>query len=454
MRSISHRLLVLLLGALTVAALLAGISTYVKAHQEVSELFDYQLLQMALSLQDQKSFEHRPVATSKYEKEDDVTIQVWDKSGSLIYVSLHDAPLPRATHSGLQTVTFQNAEWRVFLLTDQARTIQISQPFSAQREISFNFALRTIIPLLVIFPLLALIIWLVVLYTFKPLTEIANEVAQRSPASLEPLPENNLPAEILPLVQRLNSLFDQLRSTFDIQKRFVADAAHELRTPLTVIKLQVRILEHSASKEERTTALESLKSGIGRATRLVGQLLALARVEPEAPPLPSSVVSLNDLVKEIIVEQTWNAAHKGIILGARYDESVSIFGEPDAIRALINNLVENAILYTLPGGAVDVAVRQNELSAVIDIADTGPGIPPEERERVFDRFYRKQGVNSAGCGLGLAIVKSAVKRHGGTITLRSAVDEKGLRVIVELPFHPHNSIIGSDADKSKIDAVY
>jgi two-component system, OmpR family, sensor kinase len=432
----------LLLGALTISALLAGISTYLKAQQEVSELFDYQLLQMALSLQDQRNFEHRPLSASKYEQEDDVTIQVWDKSGTLIYVSLHDTPLPRATRTGLQTVIIQNAEWRVFLLADQVRTIQISQPFSAQREISFNFALRTIIPLFIIFPLLALIIWLVVRYTLKPLTEIANGVALRSPGSLEPLPENNLPVEILPLVQRLNSLFDQLRSAFDMQKRFVADAAHELRTPLTVIKLQVRILERSASTDERTEAIESLKSGIARATRLVGQLLILARVEPEAPPLPSSYVSLNGLAKEIIAEQTWSADNKEIILVTRCDEPVSVFGELDALRAIINNLVENAIAYTLPGGAVDMVVRQNELSAIIDIADTGPGIPPEERERVLDRFYRKTTVNNAGCGLGLAIVKSAVTRHGGTITMSSAADGKGLRVIVELPFHPHNSKIG------------
>ena len=442
MRSISHRLLMLLLGALTIAALLSGISTYLKAQQEVSELFDYQLLQMALSLQDQKSFEHRPLSASKYEKEDDVTIQVWDKAGTLIYVSFHDTPLPRATCTGLQTVTFQNSKWRVFLLADQVRTIQISQPFSAQREISFNFALRTIIPLFIVFPLLALIIWLSVRYTLKPLTEIANGVSLRSPGSLDPLSEYNLPIEILPLVRRLNSLFDQLRCAFDMQKRFVADAAHELRTPLTVIKLQVRVLERSASTDERTEAIESLKSGIARATRLVGQLLVLARVEPEAPPLPSSYVSFNGLAKEIIAEQTWSADNMGIILATRCDEPVSIFGELDALRAIINNLVENAIAYNVPGGTVDVVVSQNELSATIDIADTGPGIPLEERERVFDRFYRKTSVNSAGCGLGLAIVRSAVTRHGGTITLGSAVDGKGLRVVVELPFHPHNSIIG------------
>lgn len=439
MRSISRRLLVLLLGALTVAALLAGVSTYLKAHVEVSELFDYQLLQMALSLRDQKSFEQRPSAASDYEKEDDVTIQVWDTGGTPIYVSLHDVPLPRATHTGLQTVTFHNAEWRVFLLKDQGRTIQVSQPFMTRREMSFIFALRTIFPLFFIFPVLALTIWIAVRYTLKPLTEIAEGVARRSPASLEPLPENDLPAEMLPLVQRLNSLFHQLSHTFDIQKRFVADAAHELRTPLTAVKLQVRILERSANEGERTEALDSLKSGVDRAARLVGQLLVLARVEPEAPPVPLEEVSLNHLVREIIEEQARIAAEKGINLGTKNYEPVSVTGEPDALRVMISNLVDNAIRYTLPGGTVDIVVRRDKQAAIIDIIDTGPGIPSEERMRVFDRFYRRQSGDSAGCGLGLAIVKSAVTRHGGTIMLGEAASGKGLRVIIELPFHPPGS---------------
>jgi signal transduction histidine kinase len=439
MRSITQRLLALLLGALTVAALLAGVSTYLKAHVEVNELFDYQLLQMALSLRDQKSFEQRPAAASDYEKEDDVTIQVWDTAGTLIHVSLHDVPLPRATHAGLQSVTFQNEEWRVFLLTDQGRTIQVSQPFKARREMSFLFALRTILPLFIIFPALALIIWLVVRYTLKPLTEVADGVAHHSPTSLDPLPENNLPAEIIPLVRRLNSLFDQLSRTFDIQKRFVADAAHELRTPLTAVKLQVRILERSASEDERTRALGSLKLGVDRAARLVGQLLSLARVEPDAPPVPLVEVSLNRLVGEIIAEQARIATDKGIKLGTRDEEPVTVTGDPDALRAMISNLVDNAIRYTLPGGTVDVNVHHNELAAIIDIADTGPGIPPEERERVFDRFYRRECLDSAGCGLGLAIVKSAVMRHGGSILFGEAAEGKGLRVTIELPLHPLNS---------------
>lgn len=439
MKSISKRLLVFLLGALTVAALLAGVGTYLKAQEEISELFDYQLLQMALSRRDQKTFEQRPVTASHFEQEDDVTIQVWDSSGTLIHVSLHDTPLPRAPHPGLQTVTFHNADWRVFMLADQGRTIQVAQPFATRREMSFVFALHTLVPLMIIFPALALVMWLVIRYTLKPLTEIADGVSRRSPTSLEPLPVNNLPVEILPLVLRLNSLFEHLSHTFDIQQRFVADAAHELRTPLTAVKLQLLILERSTCEEERSEALNNLRLGIDRAARMVGQLLELARLEPEAPPMPLVEISLTCLVREIIAEQARIAIDKEVNLGTENNGPVSVTGEPDALRAMISNLVDNAIRYTLPGGTVDVVVRGNKQAAIIDITDTGPGIPPEERVRVFDRFYRRRGMESSGSGLGLAIVKSVVIRHGGTILLGETSEGTGLRVTIELPLHPSDS---------------
>ena len=270
-------------------------------------------------------------------------------------------------------------------------------------------------------------------YALTPLKNIANEVARLSPTSLEPLPEHDLPVEILPLVKRLNYLFDQLDHAFDVQKRFVADAAHELRTPLTAIKLQLRTLERSFGEEERIKAQDKLKLGVDRAARLVGQLLALARVEPEAPHFSISEVSINHLVTEIISEQSRIAAEKGISLIAKYAGPVKISGEPDAIRAMISNLVDNAIHYTLFGGMVEVALNQTERTVIIEVADTGPGIPLEKRELIFDRFNRGQRTDATGCGLGLAIVKSAVTRHGGSITLGETVAGKGLKVTIELP---------------------
>ncbi len=438
MNSISRRLIALLLGALIVAALLSGVCTYYKAHDEINELFDYQLQQFALSLRDQKTFEQRPIATSEYEKEEDITIQVWNADGALLFVSFHDIPLPRSAKPGLQTVFFNNAVWRVFLLNDQGRTIQVSQPFEVRRAISVDFALRTIIPLLIIFPVLGLMIWLVVRYSLKPLTGVADRVSQLSPVSLEPLPKDDLPAEILPLVQRLNLLFNQLSHAFDIQKRFVADAAHELRTPLTVVKLQARILDRCTSEAERIEALSCLGTGIDRAVHLVGQLLTLARVAPEAPPTPREIVSLNDLVEQIMTEQTQIAINKGIYLGTRHDGTISVPGEPEALRSIIGNLIDNAIRYTLPGGTVDVTLYRDELTAIVEIVDSGPGISAEEKERVFDRFYRCKANVSTGCGLGLAIVQSAVTRHNGSIVLSEPSRGKGLRVVIKLPIDPYS----------------
>lgn len=441
MNSISRRLLVLLLGALAVAALLAGASTYLKAREEVNELFDYQLIQVAHSLSHQKSFEQSPVSVSGYEQEDDVSVQVWDKDGSPISGTGKNVPLPRSGLAGLHTVTFNNSEWRIFQLVDQNRTIQISQPLETRRELSINFALRTIIPLFFVFPALALLIWFVVRQTLKPLTGVADEIARRSPASLEPLLVHNLPIEIRPVVLRLNNLLERLSHALDTQKRFVADAAHELRTPLTAIQLQAHLLERSNSDEERSEALDRLKSGISRASRLVGQLLSLARVEPDAPPVALTEIALQAVIREVVAEQAGIAAGRGIDLGMTNDEPVLVAGEPDAIRAMISNLVDNAVRYTPKGGMIDVAVRRNGQSAEIVVTDSGPGIPPEERKSVFDRFHRGQTKDCSGSGLGLAIVKSAVERHGGTINLSEGTDGKGLRVTVGIPLHTPETTI-------------
>jgi two-component system OmpR family sensor kinase len=432
MKSINGRLLLLLFGGLVLAGLFAGTATYFKAREELDEVFDYQLIQVAHAFSRQESIVPLPSSGSGFEEEAEPAVQVW-KGEAPVYSSTGRSVLPRQ-RDGFANVFSNGKHWRVFVLHSGDRVIQVSQPVEARREMSVGFALRAVIPLMLIFPALAALIWFSVRYSLKPLTGITNEIARRSPASLDPLPDRDLPTEILPLAQRLNELLGRLSNAFDAQRRFVADAAHELRTPLTALQLQLRILERSANEAERAEAVSRLKTGIDRSTRLVGQLLALARMEPEATSAFSEKISLSEMAGEIVVEQSRIAGDKGVDLGMTSDESVSIAGESDALRAMIGNLVDNAVRHTPPGGTVDVGVRRSGQSAIIEVADTGPGIPPEERERAFDRFYRRPGGDGGGSGLGLAIVKSAVERHGGVITLGEAVGGKGLRVIVELPF--------------------
>jgi two-component system OmpR family sensor kinase len=432
MKSISRRLLVLLFGGLVVAGMFAGAATYFKAREELDEFFDYQLIQVAHTFSHQKSIAPIPSSGPGFEEEAEPTVQVW-RGQSPVYSSSGRSALPRQ-RDGFATVSYNGKQWRVFVLHSGDRVIQVSQPTDARREMSVNFALRVVIPMLLTFPALAALIWFSVRYSLKPLTGITNEIARRSPASLEPLPYRKLPTEILPLAQRLNDLLGRLTHAFDAQRRFVADAAHELRTPLTAVQLQLRILERSTGETEKAEAINRLRSGIDRSTRLVGQLLALARMEPEVPPAFSESISLSEMAREIVLEQSRIAGDKGIDLGMTGDESVSITGEADALRTMIGNLVDNAVRHTPPGGTVDVGVLRKGQSAFIEVSDTGPGIPSEERERVFDRFYRRPVGDGGGSGLGLAIVKSAVERHDGTISLGEGDGGKGLRVIVELPF--------------------
>ena len=437
MKSISRRLLSLLLGGLVVTGILTSGATYLKAREELDELFDYQLAQVAHALSRQDRVAPLPSSDYNYEKESELGVQVW-QGGNLLSATPPRRTLP-LQQEGISTVSFRNKQWRVFVLRADTQTIQVTQPIGARREISVNFALRSIVPLMSTLPFFALFMWLSVRSGLQPLTRITEEISRRSATALDPIPLIDLPVEVVPLVGRLNLLLETLASAIETQRQFVADAAHELRTPLTVVGLQARVLERSSSDAERGDSLERLKEGIDRATRLVVQLLVLARIEPEAPT-HFSKLALTDLTGEIVAERARLAEEKGIDLGMTESEAVTITGEEEALRAMLGNLIDNAVRYSLRGGTVDVAVSHGEREAIVEVVDTGPGIPLEERERVFNRFYRRGG-NCSGSGLGLAIVKSAVERHSGTITLGEGKEGNGLRVTVTIPLHPLASAI-------------
>jgi two-component system OmpR family sensor kinase len=431
MKSIGRRLFTLLLGGLMIVGIAAGVIMYLKAREELDELFDYQLTQMAHAFSYQESIVPVPPSSSVYEEEDECAVQVW-KDRFLIYATPPGRILP-LQKSGFSTVYSNDRYWRVFVIHTGNRFIQVSQPIDARQEISLDFTMRTIAPLLLTIPLFALFIWLAVRAGLRPLARIADDISRRPPSTLDAVPRNGLPDEIIPLADHLNLLLEKLAHAIEVQKRFVADAAHELRTPLAALRLQARVLEKSSSEAERTESLARLNEGIDRAARMVGQLLALARLEPEAPPVFSHV-TLTDLAREIVSDQARVALEKGVDLGMTQSNAVIINGEEEALRAMLSNLIDNAVRHTPPGGTVDVSVRCGDREVFVEVIDTGPGIPTAERARVFDRFFRRG--DSSGSGVGLAIVKSAVERHGGTITLDDGDKGKGLRATVSLPLVP------------------
>jgi len=241
------------------------------------------------------------------------------------------------------------------------------------------------------------------------------------------------PVEVQPLVRALNDLLSRLKAALDSQRQFVADAAHELRTPLQALQLQTQLVERASDAAERETALVELKEGLTRAAHLVQQLLTLASEEPGAAQRELGAIELAAIVETVVGDYQSIAGAKGVACRIGNVASVPrVVGDPASIRTLLSNLVDNAVRYTPGGGEVVVSVAARPEGATLEVADSGPGIPREERTRVFDRFYRRPGLEQAGTGLGLAIVKAIADRHG----LRIALDTSelgGLLVAVEFP---------------------
>lgn len=422
MRSLRGQLLLTLLGAILAVFLVTGAATYGIARVEIDEVMDYHLRQFALSLRDQ-SF-GRPVAPLMAPEEAfDFVIQIWDGRGMRLYLSHPQSVLPEIAQFGYTTVRTSDGTWRVFSVPLVDRVIQVAQPMRVRSDMAVKAALATLTPLVVILPLVGALIWYLVSRGLRPLDRLAHGVRARRPDALAPLSSVGVPQEAQPLVEALNGLLGRLGQALAAQRAFVADAAHELRTPLAALQLQLQLTERANGEHERREALAALRGGLDRAIHLVGQLLTLAREEPgNAPAGEPDRIALAGRVRESLTEHAPLADARDIDLGATMlDEDARVQCEPQALRTLIGNLVDNAIRYTPPGGRVDVGVLRSDGFAWIEVADSGPGIPPAERERVLDRFYRRPGQTETGSGLGLAIVKAIVERHDGRLTL----DESG-----------------------------
>lgn len=430
MRSIQRRLMLWLLAIIAVATAIAALSVYHRSQHEANEMFDRHLSQVALSLLDQPFEDEEILGSLDKESQYDLVIQVWTEDGVMRYASRAHSDLPRTTRAGFESVRTREGEWRSFSLLHDDLIIQVSQPIRIRHQLAAGVALRTVVPMLLLVPVLGIAIWLVVGRGMRPLRAVAAAVKERNPRSLEPLPEDDLPDEIRPVVSELNALLGRLGRALDAQRAFTADAAHELRTPLTALQLQLELAQRATTDDERAPALAQLEAGIRRAVHLVQQLLTMARQDPDASAHPSASIDLNAVTRAAVGLEDTLAVSRGIDLGVTRDEPVRIEGDAEAIGILVRNLVDNAVRYTPAGGRVDVAVHPEGDRAILDVRDTGPGIPAELRERVFDRFFRVNGADVQGSGLGLAIVRHIAQRHGADIALLDNPDGHGLCVRV------------------------
>jgi signal transduction histidine kinase len=437
--SIRGRLLAWLMAALVVAGVVMGYAAYRRAHQDLDELLDYQLQQLAFSLSRQ-SVGSVPVPQGMPLPEPDFITQVWDRDGVLMFYSRPNMAIPMRPRPGFSNMEWKGQSWRMFTQLDGTRIIQVAHPLNLRREMAADFARRAVMPLLALVPLLAIGIWIVVGRVLEPLSSISQALRARTPASLEPLPRADLPDELVPLVGSLNDLLQRLQHAMDAQRQFVGDAAHELRSPLTAVQLQLSLLKRAGDDAERAAAIERLERGVHRSNRLVQQLLTLARQDPQAPAAAAEPVDLNELAAELVADFEPQAAEQQqrLLLEPAVDP-VLVQGDREALRVMLSNLIDNALRYTPASGRIVVRVAHAGGHAQLEVQDSGPGIAPEQRSRVFDRFYRVPHATAAeGSGLGLAIVKRVAERHGGAVSLHDADNGTGLKVRVQMAVQPRH----------------
>jgi signal transduction histidine kinase len=434
MRSIRARLLIALIILVASVSVLAAVVTYRRVLNETSALFDYQLRQMALSLRSQITLAPR-IEVPPDQGDTDFVIQIWDIFGARTYLSRPGLPMINQTVLGFADLRLSGEEWRAYGLQAADGVIQIAQPVRVREELARAAAVRVTIPLIFLLPVMVIATAWSVRRGLLPLKYVTAEVQRRDARSLKPLGEDNLPEEIAPLVGELNRLLARLQEAFDAQRAFISDAAHELRSPLTALRLQLQLLDRARDEAARLEARTRLGAAVERAIHLAEQLLTLARSDPRETAGDFGLVDLAETAAAGIADTHDLAVARHIDLGLDTTPDVRVQGDPEALRILVRNLVDNAVRYTPQYGSVQVGCRATAEGAVLEVTDTGPGIAAADRERVFDRFYRRAAAQEIGTGLGLAIVKAIADRHGARVVLDEAPGG-GLRVTVTFPRPP------------------
>ena len=438
MNSLRLRLFSFLVALGLLAALGVGGATYLGVRAEADELFDYQLRQMALSLRDQGRIAEDERAALE-DPELDFIVQIWSLDGVRLYArSPRDLrqPLPPRAVLGFADVRVGGQSWRVYGAATPLRVVQVAQPLSVRRRLAAQAAWGSVLPIAIAVPVAALGLWWIVGWSLRPLQRAAGAARVRQAGIAgagDPLPSAGLPDELRPLVEAFNGLLRRLDQAFEAQRGFVADAAHELRTPLTALKLQLSVLAGAQDEAERAASIARLRGGIDRATRMVEQLLALARAEPGVEPAHDAL-DLTEIARQALADASALAATRQAHLRLDADRPCPLQGDAAALRSLVRNLIDNAVVHGRPAGCVIVRVQPGGTAdgrngPLLQVDDDGPGIAPAERERAFDRFHRGDAPRGEGSGLGLAIVPAVARRHGALVTLADS-PLGGLRVTV------------------------
>jgi two-component system sensor histidine kinase QseC len=434
--SLQRRLLTLALAATALVWLATIGFTWFDARHEIDELLDAHLAQAASLLIVQTAAgeieeidtEHAPLLDKHARK---VVFQVWEEGRRLRVHSVNAPNQPLGTEAeGFSDRVVEGRAWRVFTAWDAGREhlIHVGERADVRRELENDLAKGLLGPLLLALPALGVLLWIAIRGGLRPLLGLREELARRDPENLAPIERGRAPREVVPLIDQLNRLFERITRSLERERRFTADAAHELRTPVAAIKAQAQVARMAAGEDARHHALDQVVNAADRAGRLVQQLLTLARLDAVDPgqlaPHP-----LRALAAGVLAEAAPSALARGVTLALTDGAEVEVRCAPELVAVLLRNLLDNAVAHA-GSGSVRVDVCSEPAHAVLAVTDSGPGIPPDERAKVLQRFYRLESAGAGGSGLGLSIVQRIAEIHGATLALGAGEGGKGLRVEV------------------------
>ena len=435
--SLQWRLTMSLLFVTTLVWALVLVMTWFKTEHELSELLDAHLAQTAAVLAVQTSDEHDDDFTTaavlhKYQPR--VAFQIWHEK-DLIFRS-NEAPLvPLAPlgQSGISNQWQAQQAWRVFATPGRESDVWVvvAELQTARNDI-LNAGLQSaIVPMLLALPVLALLIWGTIFQSLGTLRQLSQTVAQRHPDARQPLSEV-VSAEVQPLVRALNRLFDQMAQQMDGERRFTADAAHELRTPIAAIRMQAQVALGTDQSSERQNALHAVLQGCDRATRLVAQLLQLARLDADGAEQGAVACDAVAETRATLADLGPQAVAKRQALSLDAPASLPLSMPPGLVGVLVGNLVDNAQRYSPEGARIQVAWDALPLPRLV-VQDSGPGLSEAEMSRLGDRFFRVLGNGADGSGLGWSIVRRLAQRYRLQIQVQRSAELGGLRVVLTWP---------------------
>jgi two-component system sensor histidine kinase TctE len=357
-----------------------------------------------------------------------------------------DLPAPPDPFSGRVNYydeTYQGRPVRIVTLqlpletgkSDGMVMVQVAENRSARNEFARQILFRMVLPQALLIVVAALTLWYAVGRGLSPLGALRREIENRSHRDLSALPEQEAPQEVRPLIHAMNQLLERLSFTLAAQQRFIADAAHQLRTPIAGLKTQTELALRQTPPGEAHATLRQLRSAAEQTTRLVSQLLSLARAEPPiGRAQASAIIDLRQLAREATADWVPRAIERNVDLGFDAGSQVAeVEGDPFLLREMLNNVLDNAVRYTQSGGQVTVRIARSAGGPIMSIEDNGPGIPASERARVFERFYRVLGSGAEGCGLGLAIVREIAQSHGAEVSLTPGAGGTGTIATIFFP---------------------